>query len=243
MLAEQCTALLRVEACGVLLIDVRGTLGLATAVPHADRLLEVFQLESHEGPCLDCVRTGEPVRSNDLAADARRWPMWSEVALEQGFRTAYATPLRVGERIIGTLNLFGRDPIGLSEDDLLLIRALADVATVTILQRRGSDDAAAVNQQLQHALQSRVQVEQAKGVVAQALEVSMDRAFEVIRHSSRSTNTKLGVVCGALISGTVRPSELVSPAMTGRSARRSCGVHPDRHVNPPARRGSDPGQR
>ncbi len=208
-LAGHCVDLLDATACGILLADDGGTLALLAAYPESSRVLDLLQLQVDQGPCVDCVRSGEPVRSTDLAADAHVWPDWAPTALEAGIRTVYATPLRAGDTVIGTLNLFRAEPSALAERDLLVARALADVATITILQQRRSDQAGLLNRQLQSALESRVRIEQAKGVIAHSLTVDVDVAFQILRHNSRATNTRLSLLADYLISGRITAADLM----------------------------------
>lgn len=211
-LAEHCVRLVdSMSACGVMLLDRTNVLSVVAAFPDVGRALDVAQLEVGDGPCLECVRTGRGVHSTDLIEDGARWPRWSRLAVARDFRTVYATPLRLGDQIIGTLNLFGPSPTDSTEQDLLIIRALADVATITILQQRSVSRAAALNTQLQTALASRIAVEQAKGVLSESLGVDMDEAFTILRHNSRSTNTKLTVLAGYLASGRIKAAELQRP--------------------------------
>ncbi len=208
-LAGHCVTLLGASACGVLLTDPHGRLAVVAANPEHAESLELLQVHDDQGPCVDCVRTGEPVRSSDLAADTHRWPAWAPTALRQGIRTVYATPLRSEDTVIGTLNLFGTDPRGMTEPDLLIVRALADVATITVLAQRSTDQAGRLNTQLHTALESRVRIEQAKGIIAHALAVDMEQAFQILRHNSRSTNVKLTVLADHLITGRITTTDLL----------------------------------
>ena len=212
-LTEHCVAVLAVAGCGILLTDDRGVLRVVAASPpaaEAVEAVEVLEVQVDQGPGVDCVHTGWPVRSGDLAADTR-WPRWAPQAVRRGIGSVYATPLRTADTVLGALNLFGADVDATSEAELLIVRALADVATITLLQQRRTEHAAAVTTQLQTALTSRVRVEQAKGIVAHTLTVSMDQAFQVLRHSSRSTNTRLAVLADALIDGRLTAIDLLLP--------------------------------
>jgi len=208
-LAEHCVGLLDITACGVLLADSRGTLSLLAAFPASAGVLEDLQVRDDEGPCFDSFHTGEAVSIADLAAAAGRWPTWAPQALAEGVRTVYATPIRTGDTVIGTLNLFGHTPRAMPPRDLLIVRALADVACITIMQQRRADQAGVLTSQLQTALETRVRIEQAKGIVAQALSVSMETAFQVLRHSSRTTNTRLTVLAEHLIEGRIAAGDLL----------------------------------
>jgi len=208
-LSEHCVGLLDMTACGVLLADSRGTLSLLAAFPQSAGVLEDLQVQDDEGPCFDSFHSGEAVCIADLAADAGRWPNWAPKAIDEGVRTVYATPIRTRETVIGTLNLFGHTPQAMPPRDLLIVRALADVACITIMQQRRTDQAGVLTSQLQTALETRVRIEQAKGIVAQALSVGMDTAFQILRHSSRTTNTRLTVLAEHLISGRIAAGDLL----------------------------------
>ena len=215
-LAEHCVGLLGASGCGIFLTDsTGGKLRLVAAFPGAAHVVEVLQLQDHQGPCVDCVHTGQPVRSEDLAADIARWPRWASAAVTRGIRSVYATPLRTPDTVIGALNLFGMDIDAASETDLLIVRALADVATLTLLQQRHTEHTTGLNTQLQAALSSRVAIEQAKGIIAHTLTVTMDEAFAVLRHTSRTTNTKLSLLADALITARITATDLLRPPPPG----------------------------
>jgi GAF domain-containing protein len=200
-LVGACVHLLGVTAAGLLLDDQRGNLAVVASSSESTRLLEIFQLQTNEGPCLDCVRTGGPVSSDDLASDRDRWPQFVPAAMEAGFRSVVAVPLRLRHQTIGGLNMFHarREPI--PDDDRRLAQALADVATIGVLQRRSTHRSSAMAEQLQHALNSRVAIEQAKGVLAERSGVDMDQAFATLRRHARTHNLKLTDVALAVVRG------------------------------------------
>ena len=200
-LVEASMRLLDVSAVGLLLDDQKGHLALVASSSEGTRLLEIFQLQSNEGPCLDCVRTGAAVASGDLEADLDRWPLFVPEALAAGFRSVTAVPLRLREQTIGGLNMFSRAATLLADDDRELAQALADVATIGILQQRSAHRTSVLAEQLQHALSSRVVIEQAKGVLAERDQVSMDVAFARLRKHARDHNLKLGDVALAVVRG------------------------------------------
>lgn len=210
-LVSACVSLLGVNAAGLLLDDQKGSLAVVASSSEETRLLEVYQLQSNEGPCLDCVRSGLAVSSADLAADAERWPLFVPMALAAGFRSVLAVPLRLRESRIGGLHLFSHQPGQLTADDQRLAQALADVATIGILQQRSAHRSSMVAEQLQHALNSRVVIEQAKGVLAERHGMDMDDAFDALRrharnHNHKLTQTALAVVTGELDPGSVSPT-------------------------------------
>jgi GAF domain-containing protein len=200
-LVEASVSLLDVSAAGLLLDDQQGHLALVASSSEETRLLEIFQLQSNEGPCLDCVRNGTAVSTADLAADHDRWPLFVPEALAAGFRSVTAVPLRLREQTIGGLNMFSDTATLLRQEDRELAQALADVATIGILQQRSAHRTSLLAEQLQQALNSRVVIEQAKGVIAERDQVTMDVAFARLRKHARDHNLKLGEVARAVIAG------------------------------------------
>jgi GAF domain-containing protein len=226
MLTERCVELLDVDAAGLLLVDARGTLQLVAASTEQARVAELFQVQNDEGPCLDSYRTGQPVIVPDIAAAdaAVRWPRFSAAAREMGFAAVHAIPMRLRDQVIGTLNLFGTAPDGLDPEVARAARALVDIATIGILQERASREQGIVSGQLQVALNSRVIIEQAKGVLAERLQVTPDQAFIMLRAYSRNNGYPLTQLAGDVISGTagiVNGSRVKGqPAVLGEQAGR-----------------------
>jgi transcriptional regulator with GAF, ATPase, and Fis domain len=190
-LVERCVLLFGATAAGILLIDQRGNLSVTATSSEETRLLEVFQIQGDEGPCLDCIRTSRPVTCSDLAAEAARWPAFVPAALATGFRAVDAVPLRLRDVTIGGLNLFHGETRSLSRGDRRLAQALADVATIGILQQRSIHRSSLLAEQLQAALNSRIVIEQAKGILAERHDVGFEQAFAALRRYARDTNTKL----------------------------------------------------
>jgi GAF domain-containing protein len=193
--------LIGVTAAGILLDDQRGNLAVVASSSEETRLLEVFQLQNDEGPCLDCVRSARAVACADLATQEARWPLFVPAALAFGVRSVLALPLRLRSVSIGALNLFQASPTALSAEDERLSQALADVATIAILQQRSAHRTARLAEQLQHALNSRVVIEQAKGVLAERRGVTMDAAFDELRRNARNTNSKLADYAKVVVRG------------------------------------------
>lgn len=220
-LAAACVRLLGVMAAGLLLDDQQGHLGIVASSSEETRLLEVFQLQADQGPCLECVRTGAAVVSADLDADRARWPLFASFALAAGFRSVVALPLRLREQTIGGLNLFD-DRIGqVPQDDQRLAQALADVATIGILQQRSAQRSAMLAEHLQRALNSRVVIEQAKGVLAERNGVSMVTAFDSLRQYARGQNIKLTDLAYAIVHNDFNLSSLGPAARQLTRARTS----------------------
>ena len=202
-LAGECSRLLDVASAGLLLADQRGVLHVMAASSERTRELEVFQVQRAEGPCLDSYRSGEPVSVPDLHQAVDRWPQFVPHARRAGFASVHALPMRLRSIRLGTLGLFGTTAGALNEEDLNLGQALADVASVALVQDRAAVDRDEVNTQLQTALTSRVVIEQAKGILAQQGGLDMPDAFRVLRRYARDHDVGLSdlaqrVVCRQL---------------------------------------------
>jgi GAF domain-containing protein len=168
-------------------------------------MLELFQLQNSEGPCLDVYVTGEAVVNADLTQSMERWPTFSPRATEAGFTLVHALPMRLRDQIIGTVNIFGTEALRLDEEELKVVQGLADIATIAILQERSITRAEALTEQLQGALNSRIIIEQAKGALARSAGVSVDEAFEIMRKQARSTRQRLVEVAGYVLESGVHP--------------------------------------
>src|SRR5438128_2197015 len=165
-LAERCVDLVDVSAAGIMLADAQGTLRHAACSSEQMRLVELFELQVEEGPCFDAYRTRAAVRCDSPDAAAQRWPRFAPVATENGFASFSAVPMRLRDQVIGALNLFSFLPAALGDDHMRVVQAMADIATIGILQERTIRDSHAFSTQLEHALDSRIVIEQAKGIVA-----------------------------------------------------------------------------
>ena len=205
LLADRCVEVLNVSAAGLMLVAPEGDLRVVASSSEEMRLVELFEIQSQEGPCPDCYRTGESTVSRNLVGEEARWPQFGPVALKAGFRSVHAVPMRLRGETIGALNLFRAEKGELEEADVVAARALADIATIGILQHRAAREANIVIDQLNHALQSRIAIEQAKGVIAERSHLDMDQAFTWLRHQARSKNRLLVDVAQAVIDGTVMP--------------------------------------
>jgi GAF domain-containing protein len=173
------------SAVGLMLADPGGDLSFMASSTEDVRLLELFQIQHSEGPCLDAHRTGEEVADIRISQSVQRWPVFGPRALELGFTTAHCFPLRLRDHVIGAMNVFRTDQQFLEHDERRILRALADVATIALMQERTIRRAEELTEQLQFALNSRVVIEQAKGAVARTLDIGVDEAFNLLRAYAR----------------------------------------------------------
>lgn len=192
--AEVSTA----DAVGVVLADTQGSLRFMASSNESGRLLELLQLQAREGPCRDCFVTRRPVVNTDLT-QPNPWPRFGPAALASGFRSVHAFPMRLREDAVGALNLFSREETRFEDDEIDVVQALADIATIAILQERAQSRSDQLTEQLQAALDSRIVIEQAKGALSRMHGVSVDAAFAILREQARSTNRRLVDVAGELV--------------------------------------------
>ncbi|MHA6759533.1 GAF and ANTAR domain-containing protein [Streptacidiphilus sp. PAMC 29251] len=203
-LSVRCMELLDVAAVGILLADTHGHLQVLAASDEHTRLLELLALQHDQGPCVDCYRSGTArtdINLND-PDNTQDWPQFAAAAQATGFCSANTIPLRLRGRIIGVLGLFQTDPEPLSAADIALAQALADVATIAILQQRTLAHSELERGQLQYALTSRVVLEQVKGILAERWQVSVDEAFAAFRTYARSNHHHLANLARQIADGT-----------------------------------------
>jgi GAF domain-containing protein len=193
-LVEQCTELLDTTAGGLMLVDGDGQLQLMTSTSEGADLVELMQINAAAGPCIESFETGLAVSVPNIQSVSGKWPAFKKAALQCGFGSAHATPLKLRGTVIGTMNLFGNSRGPLTDRDAALAQALADVATIGILQGRLVKENTIVSEQLHAALDSRIVIEQAKGIIAHSLSIDMDEAFGVLRAHARNNNLTIRFV-------------------------------------------------
>lgn len=211
VLTERVVQLGIATQAGILLVDETGSLRFMAASDEQTQLLELFQVQSREGPCQDCFRTGTPVTVDHLEAELERWPQFVPKALATGFAAVHAVPLRFHDTVLGAMNLFHNEPGSIDPDSLSVVQAMADVATIGLVQQRALHRAHSVEAQLQHALHSRVTIEQSKGIIFEQASVSMSDAFELLRSYARNTNIKLSDAARQIVEGTLTAENLTAP--------------------------------
>jgi GAF domain-containing protein len=214
-MAARSVELLDADAAGIMLADHDGGLHVMASSAEEARLLELYELQNNEGPCLDCFRSGRPVARDDLPAMRSSWPAFTDQLQQLGFRSAQALPMRLRDETIGALNLFRTEPGLMSEADLGIGQAMADVATVGLIQERAIAASELLATQLQTALTSRVQLEQAKGMLAQRTGLPLGQAFQLMRDYARSRGRRLSDVAAQIIEGVLDDEVL----RTGRRTR------------------------
>lgn len=217
MLATRCVELVDADAAGILLADGNGKLRVMAASSEQVRLIELFQIQNDEGPCLEAHASGQPVIQTDLRSAIDRWPQFTPYAVGAGFESVYAMPLRLRTIVIGALNLFRTKAGAMPDADVRLAQALADVASIAILQDQAARETEIRDGHLQHALNSRILIEQAKGMLAERAHLDMSEAFDVIRSYARSNNRQLTAVAKEVISGGVPLDDLVAKLPHPRS--------------------------
>ncbi len=225
-LVDYSVRLLAAEAAGIMLADPQGNLRVVASSNEESELVELLQLQAEQGPCVDCFRTAAPVTVPDLADAAQRWPRFVAALQGGAYRSVHALPLRLRGEALGGLNLFHSEPGALPDSDLALGQALADVATISILQERAIRRGEVVNEQLQTALNSRVIIEQAKGVIAEREAVPMDVAFDRIRQHARSGNARLSELARQVVDGDLVLGELPAASVTQRAPARERSPSP-----------------
>ena len=203
-LTERCVELLEVDAAGLLRAGADGALRLVAASTEQARMVELLQLQHDEGPCPDSFRTGVAVIVSDIRSPeaGARWPRFAAAAAELDLAGVHSLPMRLRDQVIGTLNLFSKTAGSLDPAVARAARALVDVATIGILQERAIRERELVAGQLQTALNSRVLIEQAKGILAERLQTSPDEAFLLLRRYARNHNQALTELAGDVIGGT-----------------------------------------
>jgi len=204
VLVDTCRDVLDTTAAGILLADSRGELEVVASTSEASRLVEIMQLSAEQGPCIESYRSGRSVSVPDIEVSKDEWWQFRGSALAQGFRSMDALPLRLRDTTIGTLNLLRSEPGAAPEDTIRAAQAFADVATIGILHERTLRESAILSEQLQAALNSRIVIEQAKGVISHTRGVSIDDAFALMRQYARSHSMGLSIVAARIVDRSLR---------------------------------------
>ncbi len=210
-LTDRCVNVLGFSAAGVMLASPTGELRLIASSSEAMQVVELFELQANEGPCLDAFHNAERVEQVNLENAKERWPRFTKVAHEAGFRSVFALPLRLRDITIGSLNIFSVDESQVDESDAMVAQGFADLATISILQYGAANEIRNVNEQLSHALENRIAIEQAKGVVSERAGIEMAEAFSRLRSYARAHRLPLVEVAQAAIDGTLEATAWSKP--------------------------------
>lgn len=210
-LSDHCVNVLDVQAAGVMLVSPGGDLRVIASSSAAMRDLELFEQQREEGPCHDCFVTGGPILNTKLAAVGDRWPHFAPRALDAGFRSAHALPMHLRQQTIGALNLLRADEGELGRDEVVLAQGFADIATLAVVQHRVAADVRLLNESLSVAVNNRVTIEQAKGVVAEHTGLDMDQTFTRLRYHATMHEARLVDVARDIVDGTLQPAALEPP--------------------------------
>ena len=216
MLVDRCVELIEADAAGILLADANGNLRVMAASSEQARLLELFQLQNEQGPCVESFTSGQPVNCTELRDNGQRWPRFTPYAVDAGFECVYALPLRLRDTVIGALNLFKERAGPIAAADITLAQAFADVASVAILQDQAARESRVRDLHLPNALYSRVVIEQAKGMLSEGGQIEMGDSFNLLRTYARTNHLQLTRVAEEVVAGTLNFSTLAATA-TGPS--------------------------
>jgi GAF domain-containing protein len=210
LLVRTCVEVLEVDSAGILLSDTWGRLRVAASSSEAMEALELFALQSEEGPCVESFRTGQPIAVSQLDHTHLRWPTFTRAALAAGYASVQALPMRLREQNIGALNLFHRRSEPMPDDDLRIAQALTDVATIAILKDSAEQSSQLLIGQLQHALDSRIVIEQATGRLAERGNLTQQQAFDLLRTYSRTRREKISGTADRIVKRTLSAEDVIS---------------------------------
>ena len=213
-LVDTSVELLDASAAGIVLADSWHRLDVLAASSESSELLEVLQLQDGNGPCMDCFSSGQPQSIPDLTAKTADWPHFAPLAIEQGVRAVHAVPMRLRDETIGALNLFRSETGVLDPRDQATAQALADVATIGILQERAVRERIDLNERLESALSSKVVIEQARGVLANHGEMTMEQAYVALRTYATIHSVPLSHLAQDLVERRRRPAEILTKPRT-----------------------------
>ena len=197
-LTKSVTSVLGLGGSGVTMAE-EGQLQFVTAVTPDSKELERSQEQHQEGPCRDAYETGVVVRVTDVRQESARWPDYAATATELGVAGVAGIPMRDGDEVIGALNIYSSEPREWSDEDIAVAVVLADVATSYVLNASKLHDQEQLSEQLQEALESRIVIEQAKGITAQKRSVTIDHAYQHMRGHARSNHASLRTVAHAIV--------------------------------------------
>ena len=218
MLCHQCVDDAHVDVAGVMLPTTSGDLQLAASTSELPRILELFELQLREGPSAQCFQDG-PITNYLFSANDEKWPQLAARAVEQGFSTMHCLPMRLNGQTVGVLNCFASNERWLGDHDESLVQNMADIATIAICESQLALQAKKLNLQLSYALESRVIIEQAKGVVSQSTNGSIEEAFRQLRLYARNHNLGLTPVANSICAGSLQASDILNANLNFKKAK------------------------
>lgn len=197
-LSDNVVKVLGATAAGVALLD-GDDLRFLTATNDLAEKAEDVQERFQDGPCLESIRENQPVVVDDLGTCHDRWPRYTPAVQEIGFNAVLGIPLVLDDRRVGSLDVYNAEPRQWSEDDVDAALVLADIGAAYVINASQLAQSRRTSEQLQTALDSRVVIEQAKGVLAERVGIPTDEAFQRIRASARRESTKVADICRRII--------------------------------------------
>ncbi|OAN39878.1 GAF and ANTAR domain-containing protein [Mycolicibacterium iranicum] len=213
LIAARSQQILDVDAVGILVVDCHGSLNVIAASTEEARVLELSALQNREGPCLECFRTGQPVSCADMSTETTRWPRFAPEALQAGFTGVHALPMRLRDEVIGGMNLFSAARRSVDAEMLDAAQALTNVAAIALIHERAIRHRRLLVEQLQHGINQRLTIEQAKGLIAERAGVGIGEAFDVLRAYACTHHWKLSELAQAVIhDGSTTSDVLRGPA-------------------------------
>lgn len=207
-LCSRLSDLLGADAAGVIAIDAQGVMRIMASSTEQMRVLELFEVQNAEGPCLDALRSRQAVTNVALADADTRWPRFAPLARDDGFALVHAFPMRLRDDVVGVVNVFAADAGGLTHEQALVAQAMTDIATIGLLQERALREGRVLTDQLQYALTARVVVEQAKGMLAERMNVELPDAFALLRSYARAKNLRVADVARKVVESELSVEDL-----------------------------------
>jgi transcriptional regulator with GAF, ATPase, and Fis domain len=218
LLVDNAVELFDASAAGIMLANERQELEVIASTSERSNFIGLMQLDAGEGPCVEAFTTAQTVSVHNPAEMQRRWPRFAAASAALGYASVHSVPLRLRDSTLGSMNLFRETTGALNAQDAVALRALTDVATISALQHRTTEHAALVQTQLQHALDSRVIVEQAKGFLAHTHQIDLDAAFKLLRSYARSHHLRIADTAHDIVNRVI-----TIPAATSNNLGRPAG--------------------
>jgi GAF domain-containing protein len=206
-LAENVVSILGVAGAGVSVVDDEGRLRPVTWINELTAQLERVEEANQQGPCVDSFLQGVVIRVPRLSEETGHWPEWCAEAKRHGVEAVLGVPLRAGETVIGAMNVYSIEARQWRDDDVQVAQVLTDMAAGYVANASDLEQSRRVTEQLTEALESRIIIEQAKGMLASEYRISVDEAFKVLRSHSRRHGASLRALADAVVNLGLRPPQ------------------------------------